>query len=117
MVKAPATIEKRHFTCEKCNYSVQVHGESYFDSGFQNYIGTFLCKDCKILFESYLTKIQEWDTQGDFIYELADETTCLRCGKVNSVVWNKDHGKCPKCDSVMRLSVDGKIKVHTLGLP
>lgn len=116
MDKVPATIENRYFKCEKCNYIVQVYGESYFDSGCQNHIGTFLCNECKILFETYLTKIEEWDTQGDFVYDLADETMCLRCGRVNSIVWNKDQGRCPKCDSMMSSSVDGKIKISTNGL-
>lgn len=112
MIQTPLKIDKRYFSCEKCNYTVQVYGESYFDSGCQNYIGTFLCKDCNVLFESYLTKIKEWDTQGDFVYDLADETMCLRCGKVNAIVWNKGQGRCPKCNSIMSFSVDGKIKFH-----
>jgi hypothetical protein len=112
MEKKPDTIEKRYFKCENCDYVVQVYGESYFDSGCYNYIGTFLCKGCRILFESYLTKVKEWDTPRDFIYDLDDETMCLRCGKVNFVVWNKDTGRCPKCDSKMSYVVDGKIRVH-----
>jgi len=63
----PKTIEKRLFTCNNCGYSAQVNGESYFDYGSQNYIGTFLCKDCEVLFESYLTKIKEWDLLLPFL--------------------------------------------------
>lgn len=107
----PETIEKRLFTCENCGYSVQVYGESYFDHGCQNYIGTFLCKKCQILFEFCLTKIQEWDTPGDFVYNLADETMCLRCGESNSVIWNKDIDGCPKCNVIMASQVDGDIKL------
>jgi DNA-directed RNA polymerase subunit RPC12/RpoP len=117
MDKVPTTIENRYFKCENCGYGVQVYGESYFDFGCQNRMATFLCKECRILFESYLTIIEEWDTDGDFLYNLADETICLRCGKANTVIWNKGTGTCPKCDSTMSYTVDGKIKVHTPGLP
>lgn len=112
MDKAPFYIEKRYFKCEKCAYGVQVYGESYFDYGCWNYLATFLCKECRILFESYLTRAEEWDTGGDFIYKLADEAICLKCGKANSVIWNKDQGRCPKCDSKINYTVNGKIKVH-----
>jgi transcription elongation factor Elf1 len=47
----PKIIEKRHFTCKKCGYKVQVHGEMYFDYGYDNFIATFSCKRCNILFE------------------------------------------------------------------
>lgn len=107
----PYSIEKRTFTCKGCGYSAHVYGESYFDHGCQNYIGTFLCKKCKILYEFYLTKIQEWDTSGDFVYNLADETTCLECGKVNSIIWNKDIDRCPKCAGIMTYQVTGNIKL------
>lgn len=70
MANSLTTMKKRFFKFEICNYTVHVYGESYLGSGFQNYIGIFLCKECKILFESYLTKIKEWDAQGYFIYDL-----------------------------------------------
>jgi len=47
---------KKIFQMRKKNCTVRVYGESYFDSGYQKYIGTFLCKECKSLFESYLIK-------------------------------------------------------------
>jgi DNA-directed RNA polymerase subunit RPC12/RpoP len=112
MIDHPKSIDRRIYTCKNCSYQAQVYGESYFDHGSQNYIGTYLCKDCKVLFESYLTKIKEWDTEGDFVYDLADETMCLRCGRVNSIGWNKDQGRCPKCDSVISFSVNGKININ-----
>jgi len=59
-------------------------------------------------------KNKEWDTQGDFIYNITDETLCLSCGKANSVLWNKEQGRCPKCDSMMNYNVNGKFKVKKL---
>lgn len=114
MEEHPNSIEKRHFTCIKCGYNVQVHGEMYFDYGCYNYIATFSCNQCQILFEGMLTKIDEWDTPGDFIYDLDDDNLCLNCGTSKNVIWNKQSGKCPKCSGDMVYSIDGEIKVHSL---
>lgn len=112
MEEHPAFIEKRHFTCTKCGYNVQVYGEMYFDYGCYNYIGTFSCKECQILFEGMLTKIEEWDTPGDFIYDLDDDNLCLNCGTSKNIIWNKESGKCPKCSGDMSYQTTGEIKVH-----
>lgn len=105
----PKTIEKRLFTCNNCGYSVQVYGESYFDLGCQNYVATFQCNDCHILFEGLLTRIEEWDTGVDFIYDLNNEINCFSCGGSKTVLWNKDIGSCPKCNEIIPYKINGKI--------
>lgn len=108
----PKTIEKRHFSCRSCGYNSQVYGEMYFDFGCYNYIATFSCNHCHILFEGLISKIEEWDTKDDFIYDLEDETICLICGKSHIAIWNKESGRCPKCSNEMIYKVEGAIKVH-----
>jgi hypothetical protein len=106
----PNTIEKRVFICSECNYTVQVYGEQYFDFGCRNYIITFLCLECKILFEGIISEMKCW--QPPFInYDLADEVICLWCGRDNNRVWNKETGVCPKCGGEMNCTIDGVIKV------
>ena len=108
----PYSIEKRVFTCKNCGYTVQVFGESYFDHGCQHYIGTFFCKECQNLFEAFLTKVEVWETDGDFVYNLDDETMCLRCGSSNMISWNMNSGKCPKCEDLMTKRVIGNLRLH-----
>jgi len=50
----------------------------YFDHGCQNYFATFLCKECQILFESLLTKVEDWDTGGNFVYNLDYDTVAVK---------------------------------------
>ena len=110
----PNTIEKRIFTCEACGYSVQVYGETYFDSGCHNYMATFQCTQCKSLFESLISKLCYNEAYDDVYFELEDDFCCLSCGDQNANVWNKDTGKCPKCNEDMQYKVEGIIKVkHT----
>lgn len=59
----PTFIDKRVFTCKDCGYSVQVHGESYFDFGCYNYIGTMECLECRTLYETVITK-RNWKMLG-----------------------------------------------------
>lgn len=112
MNEHPKVIEKRIFTCNSCGYNTQVYGEMYFDYGCYNFITTFSCKECQILFEGMLTQIEAWDTKGDFTYNLDDDNLCLKCGKSKNVIWNKESGKCPKCSSDMIYIIDGEIKVQ-----
>ena len=112
MINHPKTIERRYFTCNSCGYKTQVYGEMYFDYGCYNYVATFSCNQCQILFEGMLTKIEEWDTPDDFIYNLDDDNMCLNCGTSKNTVWNKESGKCPKCSGGMTCNVNGNIKVH-----
>lgn len=116
MVKAPVTIEKRYFKCEKCGYGVQVYGESYFDYSSWNYLGTYSCKDCDILFESFITKIEDWQTEGDFKYGLEDDVICWWCGNSRIRIWNLNTGRCPKCSDQMTFQVVGQIKVKWNGI-
>lgn len=110
----PHIIEKRIFTCSRCGYAAQVHGEAYFDFGCYNYIATFKCRDCKVLFESVISKMECWEPP-EVTYNLADEEDilCLKCGTQKNYVWNKDtNGSCPKCKGHMVYEVTGQIKVH-----
>jgi hypothetical protein len=129
MKEHPKVIEKRHFTCRKCGYNVQVHGEMYFDFGCHNYIGTFCCKRCKILYESIISQ-RKWLKNGkpntvnnisletlsenyQLTFELAkiEDIICLNCGTTESNVWNKNSGACPICGAGMTYSIDGEFKV------
>lgn len=109
------TIEKRVFICKDCKYSVQVFGETYFDSGCHNYIATFKCPKCYILFEGLISKLAENEELNEVYFELDDDFSCLRCGDQNSNVWNKNTGNCPKCNGNMTYKVEGVIKVKFTG--
>lgn len=62
MKKGPGKIDRRTFYCSECNYNVQVYGERYFDHGCMNFMETFVCLDCKRLFEGITTKLQDYGT-------------------------------------------------------
>lgn len=130
MKDQPNTIKNRHFTCNKCGYEVQVHGEMYFDYGCHNFIATFCCKKCKILFESIISQ-RKWLKNGkpntenkisletlrenyQLTFDLAEieDIMCLNCGTSNYSIWNKNSGVCFKRDGKMTYSVDGEIKVE-----
>ena len=110
MKKYPDTIEKRTFTCTSCGYSAQVYGEQYFDHGCMNYVITFRCMECKIIFEYLVTEVKRY-TLPEFTYDLADDTVCLWCGSSNIRVWSRDKDSCPKCGWKMDYTVDGEIFV------
>jgi hypothetical protein len=106
----PKIIEKRFFTCLKCGYRVQVFGEQYFDYGCRNYMATFSCRECKILFENVISKMECWEPLI-VTHNLADEIVCLGCGTDKNNVWNKESGLCPKCEGEMGYEEGGIIKV------
>lgn len=107
----PRIIEKRLFSCATCGYSAQVLGESYFDYGCHNYVATFNCRKCKVLFESVITKMECWEPPN-VTHNLADEIICLNCGTDKNNVWNMETGVCPKCNGKMNYTIEGEIKVH-----
>jgi len=107
----PKTIEKRILTCTSCGYSAQVYGEQYYDYGCCDYIITFTCLECKILFENIITKKECWKIPV-VKYVLAEDVVCMWCGKNKIKVWNKETGRCPKCASEMICQTDGEIKVE-----
>ena len=72
---------------------------------------TFNCLECRILFESVVTKMECWEPPL-VTYNLADEIICLNCGTDKVKVWNKESGMCPKCKGEMKYKVEGKIKVN-----
>lgn len=109
-IDSPKLIEKRVFICNQCGYSAQVYGQQYFDYGTYNYIITFVCIECKDLFEGIASKMECWE-YPTVTRDLSDEVLCLRCGKENNRVWSKETGMCPKCNGIMIYSVDGRIKV------
>jgi hypothetical protein len=103
-------IDKRTFTCKECGYSAQVYGEQYLDFGCRNYIITFQCLECKILFEGIITK-RKYQESLVVTHDLAEEVICLWCGKDKNRVWSRETGLCPKCNGEMNCSVNGQIKV------
>lgn len=107
----PDSIDKRIFTCKECNYSAQVFGETYFDSGCHNYMSTFECPECKVLSEGLITQIILEKMDSDAYHDLADDFECLRCGNNKAKVWNKANGNCPKCGGAMEDNVVGQIKL------
>lgn len=106
----PKIIERRVFKCSECGYTTQVYGEQYFDFGTYNYIITFICIECKILFEGIISKMECWEYPR-ITRNLADKVICLSCGKENNRVWSRETGLCPKCNGVMNFLIDGVIKV------
>jgi hypothetical protein len=125
----PESIEKRLFKCKSCGYEVQVYGETYFDYGCYNYIATFSCNNCKILFEGIISQqkfvfadtnekikgfspeILKEDIRITFDLCEKESIGCLYCGKSDYKVWNKETGVCPKCNGEMIYKVLGKISV------
>jgi hypothetical protein len=107
----PERIEKRVYSCKSCEYTAQVYGETYFDSGCHNYMATFECPECKVLFEGLITLIILDKMDSDAYHDLAEDFECLRCGNKNAKVWNKSLGRCPKCHEEMSYEVTGTIRV------
>jgi hypothetical protein len=107
----PDQIDKRVYVCKQCKYSAQVYGEMYFDSGCHNYMATFECPECKVLFEGLISQIQMDELEFEAHHNLADVFECLRCGNKKAKVWNKDTGKCPKCEGEFEYEVIGKVKL------
>lgn len=107
----PDRIEKRLFLCNECGYSVQVYGETYFDSGCHNYMATFECPECKVLFESLISQINMNEETFEAHHDLADAIECLRCGNDTAKGWNVATGKCPKCGGTMKYEVTGTIRI------
>jgi len=60
-------------------------------------MATFMCKDCKILFENLISKIKLKEIEFKAYHDLADDLNCMYCGQDNAKVWNKNEGRCPKC--------------------
>ncbi len=105
------SIEKRVFSCVKCNYSSKVFGESYFDSGCHNFMVTFECPECKVLFEGLISQIILDKMDSDAYHDLAEDFECLRCGNKSEKVWNESTGNCPKCNSEMSYDVIGTVRL------
>ena len=83
MNKDPVKIDKRTFHCSECNYNVQVYGERYFDYGCRNYMDTYVCLNCKRLFEGVSTELQDFSTEigKPFIDHIdLNSIQCLFCG-------------------------------------
>jgi hypothetical protein len=110
-VDRPESIEKRIFSCKSCKYSAQVYGDTYFDSGCHNYMSTFECPECKVLFEGLITQIILEKMDSNAYHDLADDFECLQCGNKKAKVWNRKTGKCPKCGGEMEYEVLGTIRV------
>jgi len=111
MTDHPTTIEKRQFICPSCKYTAHVYGEMYWDHGCHNYMATFRCYNCKVLFENLISKIKAHEIKFEAYHDLADDFTCLSCGEDNVKVWNKQQGKCPKCEGEMEYEVIGEIRI------
>lgn len=107
----PDTIEKRTFTCTSCGYSGQVYGEQYFDFGTHNYVITFTCIKCKILFEGIISQMECWEMPV-VTWNLTDMVTCLWCGTDKNKAWSQETGLCPKCKGKMNYTVAGIIKTN-----
>lgn len=110
-MERPDTIEKRLFVCPDCTYQIQIYGDTYFDSGCHNYMATFECPDCNVLFEGLISQIDMDEVKFEATHGLADDFECLRCGNKKAKVWNKRSGKCPKCGEEMSYEVVGIIRV------
>ena len=132
MEKGPIKIDKRTFHCSECNYNVQVYGERYFDYGCRNYIDTYVCLDCKRLFEGVSTKLHDFGTNPandekggpkhlslrDFKFNIGHidvkSIQCFSCGSYNNIKWDSTIGLCPKCGSTMTFETQGEIRVKFL---
>ena len=116
MKKGPSKIDKRTFHCNDCNYNVQVYGEKYFDHGCLNFMETFVCLDCKRLFEGITTELQDFGPIEDIRIEHVEINSiqCLFCGSYNNIKWDPTIGLCPKCGSTMTFKTQGEIRVKSL---
>ncbi len=110
-MERPDRIEKREYKCKSCEYTAQVYGDTYFDSGCHNYMATFECPDCKVLFEGLISQIDMDEVKFEATHGLADDFECLNCGGTNSTVWNKEDRACPKCSGKMEIAVIEQIKL------
>jgi len=117
MKKGPSKIDKRTFHCSECNYNVQVYGERYFDHGCRNYMDTYVCIDCKRLFEGVSTELEDISTEIGkplIVHVDINSIQCLFCGSSNNIKWDSTIGLCPKCGSTMTFEVQGEIRVKPL---
>jgi len=132
MNKGPVKIDKRTFHCSECNYNVQVYGERYFDYGCYNYIDTYVCLNCKRLFEGVSTELHDFGTnsvndekggpkhfsmreiKSNIGYIDVNSIQCLFCGSYNNIKWDITIGLCPSCRSTMTFEVQGEISLKPL---
>jgi DNA-directed RNA polymerase subunit RPC12/RpoP len=132
MKKGPDKIDKRTFHCSECNYNVQVYSERYFDHGCMNFMETFICLDCKRLFEGITTELHDFGTISEneekierkhlslreFKFNVGHidvkSIQCLFCGSYNNIKWDPTIAQCPKCGSSMTFETQGEIRVKPL---
>jgi len=132
MKKGPSKIDKRTFHCSECNYNVQVYGERYFDHECLNFMETFVCLECKRLFEGINTKLHDFGTNPandekggpkhlslrEFKFNIdhidVDSIQCLFCSSYNNIKWDPTIGLCPKCGSSMTFETQGEIRVKPI---
>lgn len=74
-------------------------------------MATFVCPECRMLFESLISQIDMDEVKFEATHGLADEVQCLRCGNLKPGVWNRETGRCPRCGEKMVYEVTGRIRV------
>lgn len=86
--------QKYRYTCGECGYKTIIVGQK--DRGFISIQNTFVCTDCKILFDA---EIQIYsDTDDKWVDK--NEIVCPTCKTDKIEVW--ENKVCPKCSTEMR---------------
>lgn len=89
------------YTCATCSYSADVFGSKIWS--FEGIYETHVCLNCMILIEVCIG----WDTV-DFETEIpmliSETPTCLSCNKQDTIPWDSNLCKCPKCNSTMHIT-------------
>lgn len=82
------------FVCESCGYKTIVSGEP--DRGLVTMTDTFVCLDCKEIFDLTIKTYSETNNKWT---ERTEEISCEKCKGHNLKTWHKE--ECPKCKSKM----------------
>jgi ssDNA-binding Zn-finger/Zn-ribbon topoisomerase 1 len=85
------------FTCEKCDYSLEVSGG--IDYGTISVVQTMTCHDCEHLVDVLVGREGQEGPTGDPEYD-KDLQTCPICREQRLEIWDKSR-QCPKCGGLM----------------
>jgi hypothetical protein len=105
--------EYKTYKCSNCSYSEDVSGEKR--RTIEGIYETHVCLNCKCVIEVCLGESFFIDSE---IFFKESEPLCMLCGKNDTIVWNSEMCKCPKCNGKMdltrlELNIDsvGKVKI------
>jgi len=97
--------EFKTYKCNTCGYSADVYGEPV-ESLSGGILDTHVCLNCMHIIEVEIAAFDGFETvDGETITNYKEATpVCLLCDKSDTIKWDKEICKCPKCNGKMELS-------------